>query len=366
MSGAVPPPSRAPAPEPAPTRPRVWITGAGGFIGAGLVDRLLADAAGASPAQPAPALTLIDRHIAPARLAAWRQQAPDLQVCLGDFAHPALLARARQAPPHTLFHLASLPGGEAERRYTLGYQVNLAATLALAQAVADAPQDGAPPVLVFASSIAVLGDLGPMDGRVDEDARPCPQMSYGAHKWMAEIGLADLARRGRVDVRSLRLPGVVARPPVAGGHGSAFMSQVFHARRAGQTFHSPVGPQATGWWMSLDTVVDNLCRAAAWSPAQAAQAPGRVWQLPVLRATVAEVLAALDQALAVRRLAAAPHPDPGDARPSACWQPDARLEALFGRMPNLCAPRAEVAGLRADADLAHLVATVLARLDAAA
>jgi nucleoside-diphosphate-sugar epimerase len=87
---------------------------------------------------------------------------------------------------------------------------------------------------VFASSVAVYGALGP--DHVHESQPPRPALSYGAHKLMAEIELADLSRRGTLDAVSLRLPGIVARPPSESGHGSAFMSLVMHKVAAGQPY----------------------------------------------------------------------------------------------------------------------------------
>lgn len=304
----------------------IVITGAGGFVGQGLVKRLLA--------QPGHTLTLIDRHFdsAPAN--------PRVQRIAGSFGDAAVLDAALKTPVDTVFHLASVPGALAEREPALGYQVNLQATLALAHRLAARPR---PARLVFASSVAVYGALGPEAVHEDQPARPA--LSYGAHKLMAEIELADLSRRGALDAVSLRLPGIVARPPSDSGHGSAFMSLVMHKIAAGQPYACPVGPKATAWWMSLRCCVDNLLHAASMPTADAPQS--RTWQLPVLHLSMREVLDALAWRYGPQR------------RELITFAPDERIEALFGRLPPLHTPTALAAGFRDDQDVDRLIVSAM-------
>lgn len=315
----------------------VLVTGAGGFVGAALVQRLV----GGNTPWPGPLqLTLVDRVPAPPALAegvVWHE---------GSFADPALLARLAVDPPHCVFHLASVPGALAEREPALGLQANLLDTVALFDGLALPARQGraTAPRVVFASSVAVYGELGPSP--LHEGRRPQPTLSYGTHKWMAELLLADHSRRGELDGCSLRLPGVVARPPAPSGHGSAFMSQVFHALRLGQPYSCPVSPQATAWWMSLSRCLDNLLHAASL-PAQALPA-SRCWQVPVLWASVAEVVQATARQLGCT--------DTTVLR----YTPDPRIEALFGRQPEVHTPLAEAAGFQHDGSVDLLVARVLA------
>ena len=112
---------------------------------------------------------------------------------------------------------------------------------------------------------------------------------YAAHKRMIEIAIEDLARRGEVDGRALRLPGIVARPREPNGLKSAFMSDLLHAYAAGESYACPVSPQATSWWMSARCCVENLLHAAELK----SLLEERVWQLPVLQLSVAQILEAL-------------------------------------------------------------------------
>lgn len=303
----------------------ILVTGANGFVGRALVARLLA--AGNH------ALTLIDQSFDGA------QALPGVRCLRGSFGDSALLDDALRTPVDTVFHLASVPGALAERDALLGRAVNLDATLLLAHRLAgQCARTARAPRVVFASSIAVYGAF---DGPMHEDRLPQPALSYGAHKWVAEILLADLSRRGELDAVSVRLPGIVARPAAESGHGSAFMSRIMHAVAAGEHYDCPVSADATCWWMSLPCCIDNLLHAAAMP------ATGRAWQLPVLHLNVRQVIDALSR-----------HVD-RNGHALVAWAPDARIEALFGRCPPLDTPAALAAGFCHDGDAGRLVAAAL-------
>ena len=104
------------------------------------------------------------------------------------------------------------------------------------------------PRYVFASTIGVYGV--PMPDVIDEDTIPVPSLSYGAHKLIGEILAADYSRRGHIDGVSLRLPGIVARPPQASGMLSAFLSDMLREVAAGNRFVCPVAKTGVSWWMS--------------------------------------------------------------------------------------------------------------------
>jgi D-erythronate 2-dehydrogenase len=89
-----------------------------------------------------------------------------------------------------------------------------------------------------------------------------PPITYGAHKLACEVLLADFSRRGKLNGRSVRLPGIVARPRAPSVLISAYMSNLLHALASGEAFECPVGPEATSWWMSARRCVENLLHAA--------------------------------------------------------------------------------------------------------
>lgn len=314
----------------------VLVTGAAGYVGEALVRCLLEQAP--DTAAPLTRLTAIDQRFD--STATWGKDSR-LVMLEGDFADAGLLDAALATRADLVFHLASVPGSLAEREPALGARVNLQATLALFDRLASAGHQ--PPRVVFASSIAVYGELD-ADTGVDEATAPNPALSYGAHKLMAEIQLADFSRRGLLDGVSLRLPGIVARPPSASGHGSAFMSDLIRRLHAGEACECPVSAQARCWWMSRRRCVDNLLLAARLPAGRLPRS--RVVQLPVIWATAGEVA---DAAARV-----------GGRPPQLRFQPDARIEGIFGRMPPLRTPHARGLGFADDGSLEELVRNALA------
>ena len=309
---------------------RVLITGAAGFVGSLLAQRLSTEGSGVEH------LVLADRVGAPAEgVVRWLE---------GDLGDGAYVERLAAEGCDTVFHLASLPGGRAEREPALGRRINLDATLDLLEAVAKSGIDNAArPIVIFASSVAVYGTDLPRV--VDERTLLHPALSYGAHKRMCEIALADFVRRGELDGCSLRLPGIVARPRGPAGQASAFMSELLHALAAGERFVCPVSPQATSWWMSVECAVQNLLHAAGLHARD--QHPGRSWQVPVLHLRLTDVVEALAERFG------------DDRRSLVTYEPDDRLEAVFGRYPPLDDRTARAAGFVDDGTAAALIGSAL-------
>lgn len=307
---------------------RVMVTGAAGFLGRQLVQRLLT--VGQLRGRRIDALILLDQ-----RLDGFPAD-PRLRFLGGSITDPALLRRGLADGVDVVFHLVSIAGGAAEENYGLGRDVNLLASLQLLDLLRNAQR---PPVLVYASSVAVYG--GDLPARMDEHYRPRPALSYGAHKLMIEQQLSDLGRRGELDGRAVRLPGIVARPGDGEGLRSAFMSVLLQRFAAGEPYVCPVSAEATSWWMSAACCVDNLLHAAAFQ--MAAGDPSRVWQLPVLHLSIGAVVDALAEVFGEER------------RALIRYEPDAPLEALFGRFPPLRTPIARERGFRHDGTARALV-----------
>ncbi|WP_306395742.1 NAD-dependent epimerase/dehydratase family protein [Telluria beijingensis] len=306
----------------------VLVTGAAGFVGSALVELLLADTAITS-------LRLVDLAFDDAR------PDPRVERIAGSIGDPAVMARAVRGRIDLVYHLASVPGGLAERDYELGRDINLYATLALVEAMRAMP---APPVFVFASSIAALGAPLPPGG-VDDATPMSPQLSYGAHKLAGELFVADATRRGWIDGRSVRLPAVVARPAGPSGLVSAFLSDMIRALAAGEHYRCPIRAGATSWLVSTPCAAASLVHAATLD-GQLLGA-GRACTLPALRLSMAELVAAVGQEYGVDAAALASHGD------------DPAIEANFGSYPPLRTPRADAAGFVHDGDARALVRNAL-------
>ena len=218
---------------------KIIVTGAGGFVGRRLVARL---------ADANHLIVAIDRVL---------EERSGVEAIAGDLADPELLERAFAGGCDAVVHLATTPGGAAERDPVGARRTNVDASMALTEAAAKA---GRRPKFIFASSIAVFGDPLPPGG-VDDETPLAPRLLYGAHKAMIEQWIATLSRRGEIDGLSLRLPGIVARPATASGMKSAFMSDLFHALRARTPLVSPISGAATMWLMSVECVTTAIVHA---------------------------------------------------------------------------------------------------------
>jgi D-erythronate 2-dehydrogenase len=255
----------------------VAVTGAAGFIGRAVVARLERGALG-----PIAELRLNDVQAI---------DHGDAVIVQGTYADAAVRVSLLADGIDVLFHLASLPGGAAAENPRLGRQVNLDGTIALIDAVAAEPTRSDPPVIVYTSSIAALG-MG--TATVAGDAPLRPTGSYGTHKAMVELYLADLTRQGSIDARSVRPAGIVARPQEKyAGFATAWMSDLFHAAVERRPLRIPARADTQFWLQSIDTVADNIVHAARMDAS--GLPPHRAWTLPATVVTAGALVAALER-----------------------------------------------------------------------
>jgi D-erythronate 2-dehydrogenase len=305
---------------------RIAVTGAGGFVGRELIARLLArgdDVAG---------IDTLAGGIP-----------PGAQAIAGDLGDPAVRAAALAGGCDALVHLATVPGGAAEADPAASRRINLDAMYDL---LLEAGAANPALRVVYASSIAVFGD--PLPVLVDDATPLSPKMIYGGHKAMMEHAVALFSNRGLIDGVTVRLPGILARPRGPSGMKTAFLSDLFHALRAGEAFTCPVSAQGTIWAQSVARCADNFVHALGLDSAQLP--PTRAVTLPAQRVTMGDLAAEI-----ARQCGVSPE--------LVSYRPDPALEAAFAAQPPLATPAAEHAGFAHDGDLATLVASALATLN---
>ncbi len=271
-----------------PTWPprRVLVTGAAGFVGQALVAKHLAPLA-----QGGHCDVLLSDH---APSATCPQQ---VRWECGDVADPQLWDRLMKEPVDLVVHLAAIVSGRAEADPVLGRRVNLIAPLEMIERCRQQWQTAHTRArVVLSSSIAVYGT--PLPARMRDDHPIRPSLSYGAHKRMIEIALADASRRGEVDGRAIRLSGVVVRPAQPNGALSGFNSDMIRLPLSGHDYTCPVGPDACTWLTSLDVAIDQLWHAAQTSEphwTQVLPAGERALTAPTWPVTMPALLKAMGQ-----------------------------------------------------------------------
>lgn len=318
----------------------ILITGGCGFLGARLARTLLAQgslALAGEPARTIATVTLADRAAPPADLAAdarVRFVGGDLNAQIASGALPG-------AGTDVVFHLAAAVSGECEADFDLGMHSNLDATRALLDACRAL---GTRPVFVFASSLAVFGNLPgqPPLGLIEDFTLPTPQSSYGIQKFIGEQLVADCARKGFIRGRSVRLMTVSVRPGKPNGAASSFLSGMIREPLAGQKAACPVPPETPVALASPARTVEGIIRAAEASDAD--WGPLTAVNLPALRTSVGDMARALEQ---VAGSAATELLD---------WTPDPAILRLVKTWPgNVASARANALGLNADSDFESIV-----------
>lgn len=245
-------------------KPVIFITGAGGEIGHGLINRL------AASGRPIVTLDLAPLDPALARLVQ--------REFLGSILDAGLLERIlAEFEVDLVFHLAALLSTRSEFTPVRAHQVNVEGTLTLLEfAQKEAESHGRPVTFLYPSSIAAYGLPGlaakRAAGRVKEDDFNHPTTMYGANKLYCEqLGryyarhykqLAAESLSGKVDFRAVRFPGLISAATRPSGGTSDYAPEMIHAAAHGEPYACFVRPDTQIPFMAMPDGVEALIRLA--------------------------------------------------------------------------------------------------------
>lgn len=258
---------------------RIVITGAAGFIGRKLAERLARD--GALDGRAIDELVLFD-VVEPTP----PQAGFTVRGATGDIADAATVAGLIGEGTDSVFHLAAVVSGQAEAEFETGMRINLLGTQNVIEACRKL---SGTPKLVFSSSVAVFG--GDTPPTIRDDTQPVPQTSYGTQKAIGELLVNDYSRKGFLDGRTLRLPTVVVRPGKPNRAASTWASSIIREPLQGDRAVCPVDEGVEMWIASPRCIVASLLHAHGL-PA-AAFGMNRIVSLPGLTVSVREMVEAL-------------------------------------------------------------------------
>jgi nucleoside-diphosphate-sugar epimerase len=312
----------------------VVITGGAGFLGQRLARKLLerGTLAGSNGEQQT-----IDRIVLVDVTAPTDLGDPRIESIAADIADPGVMTRIVDHRVTSIFHLAAVVSGQAERDFDLGMRVNLDASRLLLDACRAA---GARPRVLFTSSVAVYGGELPA---IVTDATPLdPRSSYGVQKAIGELLLSDYTRKGFVDGRVARLPTISVRPGRPNQAASSFASGIIREPLNGETAVCPVAEDLQVWLSSPRAAIEAL--VALHDIDGSVLGARRIVNLPGISVTVAQMLAAL------RAVA-------GDEVANRVrFQRDELIERIVGSWPAAWdVSRARSLGLTADASFEAIV-----------
>jgi len=242
-------------------KPVLLISGAGGEIGHGLIERLAEEGKYS-------VLALDQKPIAPALAAMC------VDTIVGTILDTSLIERiATEYQVTGIFHLAAMLSTSGESRPELAHEVNVQGTLNLLKlAVDEAHRSGANVRFIFPSSIAVYGlpsvEQKESAGKVGEDDYLVPTTMYGVNKLACEhLGryythhyrqLSDDRELYHVDFRSLRFPGLISAFTVPSGGTSDYAPEMLHAAASGKAYGCFARPDTRIPFMAMPDAIDAM------------------------------------------------------------------------------------------------------------
>jgi nucleoside-diphosphate-sugar epimerase len=300
-------------------KPVALITGAGGEIGHGLIEQLVA-----SGRDSIVTLDLNPLQASMARLVR--------REFTGSITDVALLDRIlSEFEVDTVYHLAALLSTRSEITPVTAHRVNVEGTLNLLEfSQREAESHGRPVLFLYPSSIAAYGlpDLASKEraGRVREDDYNTPSTMYGCNKLYCEqLGryyarfykqLAAEPQSGRVDFRCVRFPGLISAMTVPSGGTSDYAPEMIHAAAKGEAYACFVRPDTRIPFMAMPDGVDALLKLAA---APRARLTRTAYNLSAFNPSAQEIQAEVLQAF---------------PRAAITWSVDRKRQAIVDSWPE--------------------------------
>jgi nucleoside-diphosphate-sugar epimerase len=246
-------------------KPVIFITGANGEIGHGLISRL---GAGGTRSIVTLDLAPLDSTLRPLVQ----------REFIGSILDAGLLERIlSEFEVDLIFHLAALLSTRSEFTPVRAHEVNVQGTLTLLEfAQREAESHGRPVKFLYPSSIAAYGlpdlETKRRAGRVREDEFNTPTTMYGANKLYCEqLGhyyaryykqLAAETQSGKVDFRCVRFPGLISAMTLPAGGTSDYAPEMIHAAARGEPYACFVRPDTRIPFMTMPDGVEAMLKLA--------------------------------------------------------------------------------------------------------
>jgi threonine 3-dehydrogenase len=253
-------------------KPAVFITGAGGEVGHGLISSLSANGN----------LDIVATDLRDVEQAL-REQCDE--TYLADVCDREALDRIlAMYQVKEIYHLAAVLSTRAELAPEVAHQVNVNGTVNILQIAAEQGRMyGEPVKVVFPSSIAVYG-FGSLTQKIEAGAvaeyEHCkPSTMYGCNKLYCEhLGRyyahsyrqlaqdsmqGDDKNRGVVDFRCVRYPGLISAETIPTGGTSDFVPEMLHAAARGEEYKCFVREDTRIPFMTMPEAIGATLQLAA-------------------------------------------------------------------------------------------------------
>ncbi|WWC89604.1 uncharacterized protein L201_004529 [Kwoniella dendrophila CBS 6074] len=206
-----------------------------------------------------------------------------------------------------VFALHGIMSGGSEQNFDLGYSVNLDSHRSLLKATHQHAEltlkpEQPRPIYVFASSLAVYGQVTPKS-IVNPKTKPViPESSYGVQKHAIEMIVYDYGRKGYLDTRTVRLVTVTVRPGEPSSAASSYISGMIREPLQGKESLCPIANSLEDkeldyyltWVGKTKTVIRNILFAAILDGKKLVEiVPERIVNLPGIQITPRQIIETL-------------------------------------------------------------------------